>query len=232
MGDDKNLHDGHRDRMKNRYLADGFNGFEDHEILEMLLYYCYSKRLNTNEVAHKMINQFGSLHNLFEASPQEIMHKCKVTKHVAVMVSMIPQLARRYSLSKWKKRARLLTSKQSGEYCLSLFLGEVNECMYMICLNHQRFITHTEKVSEGTLTQTMVYPRVIVQTALLHKAVAVIITHNHPGGAVTASKSDIELTKAIIRALEAIDIIVEDHIIVAGEEYYSFSEKKTLPYWF
>ncbi|MCL2851677.1 MAG: DNA repair protein RadC [Defluviitaleaceae bacterium] len=232
MSKDKNPHDGHRDRVKDKFIAHGFEGFEDHEILEMLLFYCYSPRRNTNEVAHRMISQFGSLHNLFEASPREIAQKCKVTKHVAVMVSMIPQIARRYNLSKWKKRARLLTSKQSGDYCMSLFMGEVNECMYIICLNHQRYIIHTEKVSEGSLTQTMVYPRMIVHTALIHRAVAVIITHNHPGGVVTASKSDIDMTKAIVKALEAIDIVVEDHIIVAGQEYYSFSEQKTLPYWF
>jgi len=232
MGDNKNPHAGHRDRMKERFIANGFEGFSDHEILEMLLYYCYSPRLDTNEVAHRMIEQFGSLHNLLDANPNEISQRCKVTKHVAVLVSMVPQLARSYSLSKWRKRARLTTSRQSGEYCTSLFLGEVNECMYLVCLNNQRYIIHTEKISEGSLTQTMVYPRIIVQTALVHKAVAVIITHNHPGGAVTASKSDIDLTIAIIRALDAIDIVVEDHIIVAGELYYSFSEKKTLPYWY
>ena len=232
MGDDKNPHEGHRDRMKKKFITNGFDTFEDHEILEMLLYYCYSKRLNTNPVAHMMIKQFGTLHNLFEATPDEISQKCKVTKHVAVLISMVPHIARRCSLSKWKKRARLLTSKQSGDYCRSLFIGEVNECMYMICLNHQRFIIHTEKISEGSITQTMVYPRIVVQTALTHRAVAVVITHNHPGGAVFASKSDIELTLSIIKALEAIDIIVEDHIIVGGEGYYSFSEEKTIPYWF
>jgi len=232
MGDDKNPHAGHRDRMKERYIVNGFEGFSDHEILEILLYYCYSPRLDTNKVAHRMIEQFGSLHNLFDAGVNEIVERCKVTKHVAVMVSMVPQLARSYNLSKWRKRARLTTSKQSGEYCKSLFLGEVNECMYVICLNHQRYIIHTEKVSEGSLTQTMVYPRLIVQTALTHKAVAIILAHNHPGRALTASKSDIDLTQLIIKALDAIDITIDDHIIIAGESYLSFSEKRLLPYWY
>ncbi|MCL2616822.1 MAG: DNA repair protein RadC [Defluviitaleaceae bacterium] len=233
MSDDKNLHAGHRDRMKEKFIASGFEHFAEHEVLEMLLFYCYSPRLNTNGVAHKMIDEFGSLHNLFEADPLEISKRCKVTKHVAVLVSMVPQLSNIYSMSKWKKGAvRLMTPNQASEYCVSLFAGESNECMYLICLNHQRFIIKAEKISEGTLTQTMVYPRLIVQTALKHQSAAVILAHNHPGGTPCASKSDIELTKQLIRALDAIDITVEDHIIVAGAECYSFLEKKTLPYWY
>ena len=232
MSDKKNLHEGHRDRVKNKFITNGFDSFDDHQILEMLLFYCYSPRLDTNEQAHKMIRQFGSLHNLLEASPHEISKKCGVTKHVAVLIAMIPQLAKRYNMSKWKKGSRLTSSRQAGEYCKSLFIGEVNECMYLICLSHQRNIIYAEKISEGTLTQTMVYPRMIVQSALKHQAVAVIIAHNHPGGVPVASKSDLDLTKHIIKALDAIDISVEDHIVVAGDDYYSFSEKKALPYWY
>ena len=232
MSDEQNLHAGHRDRIKNKFIANGFDGFDDHQILEMVLYYCYSPRRDTNELAHKMIAQFGTLHNLFEASPHEISRRCKVTKHVAVLVSMVPQLAKRYGMSKWKKGARLNSSRQAAEYCKTLFVGEVNECMYLVCLSHQRNIIYAEKISEGTITQTMVYPRIIVQSALKHQAVAVIIAHNHPGGASAPSKSDLELTKQIIKALDAIDIQVDDHIIVAGDDYYSFSERKALPYWY
>ena len=232
MSDDElALHRGHRDRMKNRFICNGFEGFDDHQVLEMLLFYCYARR-DTNEIAHKMINKFGSLHNLFEANPLEISQKCKVSKNVAVLVSMVPMLSRRYNLSKWRKGTQLTTSKQAGEYCISLFIGEVNECMYLICLNNQRNIICTEKISEGTITQTMVYPRIIVQEALKHKAVAVIIAHNHPGGATTTSKSDLDLTVQIIKALDTIDIYVEDHIIVSGLDYYSFSEHKALPHWY
>ena len=233
MSDDKNLHAGHRDRVKNRFIANGFEGFDDHQVLEMLLFYCYSPRLDTNELAHKMINQYGSLHNLLDANPLEISQKCKVTKHVAVLVSMVPHLSKHYNLSKWKKgAARLMTSAQAGEYCTSLFMGEVNECMYLICLNQQRYIISAEKISEGSISQTVVYPRHIIQVALRHRAVAVIIAHNHPGGSLAPSKSDLDLTQQIIKTLSSIDINVEDHIIVAGESYHSFSEKKSLPYWY
>jgi len=227
-----NIHAGHRDRMKEKFIAHGFDSFADHEILEMLLYYCYSPRLNTNEVAHKMLKQYGTMHNLFEATPQDISQRCKVTKHVAVLISMIPQLAQRYSMSRWKKSTRLMKTRQAGEYCISLFTGESNECMYLICLNHQRFVIYSEKICEGTLTQAVVYPRLVVQTALKHQAAAVILAHNHPGGAASASKSDLDLTQALVKALVAIDIPVEDHIIIAGEEYFSFAEKKALPYWY
>lgn len=233
MGDkkDKNPHAGHRERVRNRFLRGGLDSFEDHQVLEMLLFYCYARK-DTNEIAHSMLLEFGTLHNLFEADPLEIARRCGVSENVAVLVAMVPSLARRYFTSKWEKRDMLDSSKKAGMFAISLFTGLTVECFYLICLNNQRRLIYAAKVFEGTVAETPVYPREIVGTALKHQAVSVILAHNHPGGILSPSRSDVEATKKLVDALHTVGVEVVDHIIVAGDKYYSFSEKKTLPLWY
>lgn len=95
----------------------------------------------------------------------------------------------------------------------------------MICLDAQNRVNYAALVHEGTINEAPVYPRLIVETALRHQANSVILAHNHPGGSLQPSQADIEVTKRITAALEAISIGVVDHIIVAGERYVSFAEK-------
>ncbi len=228
---DKNIHKEHRQRVKKRFLREGLDSFEDHQVLEMLLFYTYSMR-DTNEIAHRMINEYGTLHNLFEADTLDISKRCKVTENVAILVSMIPSLARRYFLGKWDKKDIFDSSLKAGNFSIALATGRKVESFFLICLNNKRGLIHAEKMFEGTIDETPVYPREIVETALKHQAASVILTHNHPSGILAPSRSDIEATKKIISALETINVEVIDHIIVAGDKYYSFSEKKTLPLWY
>ncbi|MDR2938872.1 MAG: DNA repair protein RadC [Clostridiales bacterium] len=221
------LHKGHRQRVKKRYLASGLDSFEDHQALEFLLFYCYPLK-DTNEPAHKMLKEFGSLSNLFDAGPAEISRRCNVTENVAILVSLIPSLAKRYSLAKWEKKAVLNTSAKAGRYAVSLFIGKKYECFYLVCLDTQRKLIYPQIISEGTIDETPVYPRIIVEESLKHKAACVFLAHNHPSGDPTPSQSDIIATKKITAALEPLDIEVLDHILVAGENYISFAEKKIL----
>jgi DNA repair protein RadC len=217
------LHEGHRERVKNRFLAEGLDNFADHQILELLLFYCIPLR-DTNDLAHKLLNEFGSLAGLFEASPEEICKRCKVKTNTAVLLSLIPSLARRYFTGKWGEKPLLSSSAKAGEYVISLFVGRTYEAFYLLCLNAQNRVNYAALVHEGTINEAPVYPRLIVETALRHQASAVILAHNHPGGSLRPSGADKEVTERIVTALGAISIQVADHIIVAGEEYYSFME--------
>lgn len=224
---DNNIHTGHRQRMKERYVYNGLESFADHEVLELLLFYCIPMR-DTNALAHRMLKEFGTLHTLFDTNPQEIARRCKTSLSTAVLISMIPALYKRYSATKWAKRTDLSTSKKAGEYAISLFAGETNECFFMICMDSQSRLLHTVLVSRGTVDETQIYPRQIVELALQYNAASVILVHNHPGTSLTPSKQDIAATRKIIETLGPIDINVIDHIIVAGVCYYSFSEKRLL----
>ncbi len=221
---DKKLHEGHRQRVKSRYLSEGLDAFEDHQILEMLLFFCIPMK-DTNEIAHKMMIEFGSLAGLFEADPKDICKRCGVSENTAILVSLIPSLSRRYFRGKWGDKPVLDSSTKAGEYLISLFTGRTYENFFVICLDSQNRVNYAALVHEGTINEAPVYPRLIVETALRHQANSIILAHNHPGGNLQPSSADIEVTRKIVTAIEAISIKVMDHIIVAGEKYYSFAEK-------
>jgi DNA repair protein RadC len=221
---EKKLHEGHRQRVKTRYLTEGLDAFEDHQILEMLLFFCIPMK-DTNELAHKMIGEFGSLAGLFEADPKDICKRCGVSENTAILVSLIPSLSRRYFKGKWGDKPVLNGSTKAGEYAVSIFAGRTYENFFVICLDSQNRVNYSALVHEGTINEAAVYPRLIVETALRHQANSIILAHNHPGGSLQPSSADVEITKKIIVAAEAISISVMDHIIVAGEKYYSFAEK-------
>jgi len=217
------LHKGHRQRVKARYLSEGLDAFEDHQVLEMLLFYCIPMR-DTNELAHKMIREFGSLATFFEADPKDICRRCGVSENTAVLLSLIPPLSRRYFKGKWGEKPVLNSSSKAGQYAVSLFVGRTYEAFYLICLDAQNRVNHAALVHEGTINEAPVYPRMIVEAALRHQASSVILAHNHPGGSLKPSQADIEVTKRVSTALGSISISVVDHIIVAGDKYASFAE--------
>lgn len=221
---EKKLHEGHRKRVKNRYLTEGLDAFEDHQVLELLLFFSIPMR-DTNELSHKMLKEFGSLAGLFEADPKDICKRCKVSENTAILVSLIPSLARRYFKGKWGDKPILNNTSKAGQYCLSLFTGRTYEAFFIICLDSQNRVNHAALVHEGTINEAPVYPRLIVEAALRHQANSLILAHNHPGGSLQPSNADIEVTGKIVAAAEAISIKVVDHIIVAGDRYFSFAEK-------
>jgi len=221
---EKNIHAGHRKRVRERFMEEGLDGFKDHEILELLLYYCVRQR-DTNTLAHRMLMEYGTLHDLLEAHPRDIARRCKVSLNTATLISLCVPLARRYMNRKWGERPVLNSSFKAGEYAMTLFAGRIYEAFFAICLDSQNRVNHAALVHEGTINEAPVYPRLIVETALRHKASSVILAHNHPGGSLKPSVADIEVTKKIYAALKSISINVVDHIIVAGQSYTSFAEQ-------
>lgn len=219
----KNIHSGHRERVRERFMEEGLDSFKDHEILELLLYYCVRQR-DTNALAHRMLMEYGTLHDLLEAHPRDIARRCKVSLNTATLISLCVPLARRYMNRKWGERPVLNSSFKAGEYAMTLFAGRIYEAFFAICLDSQNRVNHAALVHEGTINEAPVYPRLIVETALRHKASSVILAHNHPGGSLKPSVADIEVTKKIYAALKSISINVVDHIIVAGQNYTSFAE--------
>ena len=224
---DKNIHKGHRKRVKARYVIEGLDSFEDHEVLELLLYYCIPMK-DTNEIAHKLIKEFGTLSGVFDADPKDLCSKAAITENTAILLSLIPSLVRRYNRGKFKDKPILNSSTKAGKYTTSLFTGRLYEVFYVICLDSQNKVNHATLLHEGTINEAPVYPRLIVETALRHQASNILVAHNHPGGSLEPSQADIEVTKKIKVAVEAISINVVDHIIVAGDTYYSFAENGLL----
>ncbi|URN82808.1 RadC family protein [Acetobacterium wieringae] len=223
----KNPHQGHRQRLKARVLSEGIDNFEDHQILELLLFYAIPMK-DTNALAHRLIGHYGSLAGVFDANPRDLSALVGVTENTALLLSLIPALARRYQQGKLVPKAVLGSTTAAGEYAVSLFTGRLNEVFYVICLDSQNKVNQATLLHEGTINEAPVYPRLIVETALRHQAASIILAHNHPGGSQRPSQADLDVTRRIRQATEAIAIPVVDHIIVAGDGYYSFAENRVL----
>jgi DNA repair protein RadC len=222
MGD--NMHEGHRKRLKERFLKEGLDSFEPHQVLEMLLFYSIPRK-DTNEIAHKLLEKFGSLSGVFEADINDLYNTEGIGENSAYLLTLIPSISRRYFNDKWGEKPVLDSSAKAGQFAVSIFMGRTYEAFYLICLNSQNRVNYSALIQEGTINESPVYPRLIVETALRHQANSVILAHNHPGGSMNPSRADIEVTECIRVALEAISITVIDHIVVAGDKYVSFAEK-------
>lgn len=215
-------HDGHRMRMKKRYLNEGLDSFEPHEILELLLYYSIPRR-DISETAHRLIHRFGSVANVFDADTEALMQVEGISESSAILLHLIPQLSRVYNLSKWDRKVSLTSVDTVGQYAVSMYIGKKNEEFGIICLDSNRRVHYSGTIIKGTVNQAEAYPRTVVAEVLKHNAVNVILTHNHPGGSIMPSENDKEATRNIVNALEAIDVNVLDHIIVSGDRFFSMA---------
>ncbi len=220
-------HGGHRQRLKNRYLAEGLDSFEDHQLLELLLFYAIPYR-DTNNLAYDLLKEFGSVAAVLEAEPHQLMKVKGIGNNAASLLSLMPQVCRRYQRDKWGKKPLLDTTSALGEFAVTLFIGHTNEVFYLICLDAQNRLNHAALTQMGTINEVAVYPRSVVETALRHKAKSVVLAHNHPGGSLRPTTADMDLTWCLTDAMKHINIPVIDHIIVAGGRYISFVEKGLL----
>ena len=210
--------------MRQRYKTHGLDGFHDHEALEILLYYCYP-RCDTNVIAHKMLDEFGSLQNLFDANVDTLMARLGCSENIAVLLSMMPAVAKRYLRGKWGEKTVIGSADAAGAYAINLFVGEHVETFYALCLDTGLRLNQVVQIAKGTVDEVPVFTRELARKVLEHHAANVILVHNHPGGATTPSHNDNALTTRVKDALELIDVPVVDHIIVAADKYYSYAQR-------
>jgi DNA repair protein RadC len=212
-----------------RFLKEGLDSFEDHQVLELLLFQAVPRR-DTNPLAHNLMKRFGSLSAVLEADPKDLASIEGVGENAAAFLSMIPQVTRRYFHDRVKHSRKPLNSSESAaEYLVPLMAGRSEEVFYLICLDSRLKVLYPALISEGTVKDALVHPRKVVESAVRHKAASVILAHNHPAGSVTPSAHDHKLTRSLVQALGGINVQVVDHVIVAGELIYSFSREGTLP---
>jgi DNA repair protein RadC len=224
-----NLHTGHRARLRNRFLEEGLDSFENHQLLELLLFHVIP-RIDTNEIAHRLMQRFGSLSAVLEADPKDVASVQGIGDKAAVFLSMIPQITRRYFHDRvLRDKPQLNSSETVADYLIPLMAGRPEEVFYVLCLDTQCRVIYPALVSEGTVKEAAVYPRHVVEEAIRHRAASVILAHNHPAGTAKPSQPDHQLTRLLVQALGPLDIKVLDHIIVAGDRVFSFAKEGILP---
>ena len=208
--------------MRERFRAEGLDGFAPHEVLELLLFYGRA-RGNVNPLAHELLDAFGSLKGVLEASPEQLMMVKGVGEETATLISMIVPMFRQYQACVRKEMACIISKEDAKNYCVSLLAGWRTERFYVICLTVNGRVLGHRLISIGDLTEVAAYPRKVVETALNYNAYSVIICHNHPGGGVKPSADDLHTTGDIQLALATMGIRLTDHIIVSGDAVYSMA---------
>ena len=226
----KNVHDGHRGRMKERFYNTGLDGFADHEILEFILFFVIPLK-DTNKIAHGLLAHFGSLSGVLLATNKELQQVDGIGSQAATLVSLFAPVARRLFTGD-EPMTSIDTSNAAAKYVISLFYGMRKECLYLICMDSSYRVLHQQVMVEGSIDNLPVYPREIAAVTLRHNATHVILAHNHPGGNPQPSRQDIVITLDIVKALSPLGIQLCDHIIVSGRDYYSFSEKQAYTHSF
>ncbi|MBF0621857.1 MAG: DNA repair protein RadC [Magnetococcales bacterium] len=225
MGEKSNqlVHQGHRDRLRQRFLQEGLEHFNDHQVLELVLFSAQPRK-DTNQLAHLLLKRFGSLSNVLEADPADLTTVTGIGRQTAVFLGLIPALTRRFLFDRaLRAKQSLDTVPARLDYITPLMSGRSKEVFYVICLDSRMRLIFPALISEGTARQAVVQPRDVVEAALRHQAVNVILAHNHPSGNPDPSPADISLTRILQRILIPIDIGVTDHLIVAGEQSYSMA---------
>lgn len=219
----ENLHKGHRERLKNRFETTGLDDFEHHNILELLLFYAIP-RIDTNEIAHNLINEFGNISEVFEARVEDLAAVAGMTKSAAVFVSLIAPVTRVYMENRVVRDDYLDTSKKIGEYFVNKFIGRTQEIVYLLCMDSSCCEISCDILSYGTVNSVNISIRKVVNLVMKHNACSVILSHNHPRGFAVASNEDVVTTKYLFDALKILDIKLLDHVIVAQKDFFSMAD--------
>ena len=222
------IHDGHREKMRQRFLKGGLEPFADHEALELLLYYAIPRR-DTNPIAHALMDRYGSLSAVLAAPVEDLQKVEGIGESAAILLKLVPRLCAKARLADADRQELVLnTASRAGAYLLERFYGEQNEVIYQLCLDRKGKLLACERLSEGSSTAAELNIRRLVENALLSSASAVILSHNHPSGIALPSREDYATTQWVQEALRTIGVELLDHIIVAENDYVSLADSGIL----
>ena len=217
------VHSGHRSRMRRRYLETGFTGFQPHEVLEMLLYYGIPRR-DTNEIAHRLLERFGSLHAVLSADPQALMQEPYISENAAVLITMFRAVLQYDAGAKLAGR-ELDNYRKVCKFFADLYLFEEREIVRAALLDENLRVLRCEIVSEGHPSAAQMTVRQLTELAYRANSNTMILAHNHPRGTATISGEDIAATRHLVPILLQCGITLVDHVVVSGDTAVSMREQ-------
>ena len=216
-----NVHSGHRKRVREKFLRDGIDSFEEHQVLEFLLFYAIPYK-DTNELAHRLLDRYRSLAGVCEAPIDELMREFGLTETAAVLLKLVPDLSRRYMDSRFSVGTEI-ELETMGDVMKPKFIGRTEEVVVLALGNARGKLIFLDVVAKGSLNSTDVPIRRIVDIAIRHNAKSAFIAHNHPGGSLLPSGDDLEATRLIANTLASVGVKLIDHFIFADEHYVSLA---------
>jgi DNA repair protein RadC len=213
---------GHRKRLRERFIRSGLDGFQDYEVIELLLVLGTPRR-DCKSPAKEAIKRFQSLRGVLAASPEELQQIPGVGPHNTIAIKLVHEVARRFLKEKLIDRPVYQSAQEIFDYLYHSMRDLKKEVFRVIYLNSQNQIIEIADLFEGTVNLSVVHPREVMEAALKYHAVSLIFVHNHPSGNPQPSQNDREVTRDLVYAASPLQIKVLDHIVIGDNTYFSFA---------
>ena len=216
--------EGHRQRLRERFLTGGLDGFHDYEVIELLLTLAMPRK-DCKDAAKDALKRFKSLQGVLEATSRELGKVNGIGPKNIFGIKLIKAVADRYLEKKLIHKDAINDSKALFDYLYHSIGDKKREFFKVIFLNSKNQVIGARTISEGTLTASSVYPREVIQAALSHDAAALIFAHNHPSGDPEPSAEDVAVTRQLVFAGKVMGMVVHEHLIIGDNRYFSFADQ-------
>ena len=223
MGDSKKSeHSGHRERLRRRFIDNGLDGFEEHQALELYLFYAIPRR-DTNPLAHRLLERYRNIGGVCDAPIDELERDFGLSESAATLLKLLPEMSRLYNESKLSD-TNFIDPETVGEMIARRFIGRTSEAVALLLGSAKGKILYFDIVAKGSVSSSDFPLRRIVDLAIRHNARTAYIAHNHPSGSLLPSRADIDVTKLLDSTLSSVGVHPLDHFSVADNEYASLRE--------
>lgn len=219
------LHEGHRKRLKEKFEKFGLDHFDEHEVLELLLFWAIPRK-DTNKIAHMLINKFGSISSVLDAPINLLIEVDDIGKSCALFLKLIPQVARVYEESKYFNNKKVPSLEECYTKLVLKFIGRTTEVVAIMLFDSKGKIVFDGIINHGSVNAVEVYSRRIIELVSAYSATSMILAHNHPSGIALPSAADIKSTDELSKTLKSMRVTIIDHIIVADGDYVSMKDCK------
>jgi DNA repair protein RadC len=216
--------EGHRQRLRDKFLTSGLSGFHDYEVIELLLTLA-TPRKDCKDAAKAALKRFKTLQGVLEASGKDLCEVAGIGPKNMLGIKLIKAVGDRYLKGKLVEKDPLNNSQELFDYLYHSIRDKSRECFNVIFLDAKNRVISTETLFEGTLTASSVYPREVAIAALNHRAAALIFAHNHPSGDPEPSAEDVAITRQLVFACKVLGITVHEHLIIGNNRYFSFADQ-------
>lgn len=219
-------HGGHRERLRKKFLLGDIDALEDHEILELALFYAIPRK-NTNELAHELLSKFGSIPAVFDAPMNALKEVKGIGESAAIFIKLMRSLTRLYHEQKYNSDKKCLSMEEINKLLVRKFIGRNEEAVAVALLDAKGKILFDGVINKGSVNGVDLYVRKMIELVTLYNASSLVMAHNHPSGIAVPSPDDLKSTEKIYDLFHAMSVALLDHIIVADDDYISL--RQTFP---
>lgn len=220
-GREKPHYHGHRQRLRERFLATGGEGLPDYELLELLLSIAIPQK-DVKPLAKSLLAAFRSFNGVITADPAALRQVKGMGEVSATALKVVQAAAVRLAKGEVMERQIINSWDRLLDYCMAAMGHEKVEQTRVLFLDKRNKLIADERQNTGTIDHTPLYPREVVKRALELGATAIILVHNHPSGDATPSRGDIEMTNEVQETAGRLGIVLHDHLIISREGHASF----------